>query len=106
MLFKVFWDSPRLVFGALGGALGGAFGVSRWQLRFSKLFMWEPLNPDLGPQGALNSPKQLPRDPPGEANGPMKPPNPIRKRIWTCFPKILTLKLMKTRAHESKESKS
>ena len=60
----------------------------------------------LGPQGALNSHKQLPRDTPGEANGRIKPPNPIRKHIWTCFPKILTPKSMKTRAHESKESKN
>ena len=31
------------------------------------------------------SPKRLPRRPHGEANGLMKPPSAIRKRIWIYF---------------------
>ena len=73
-----------------------------WELLW---LLYAPLSTHLGSQGAVNSPNQLPRRPPGEANGPMKPPNPIRKRIWTCFPKNLTPKPMKTNAQESKESK-
>ena len=62
-----------------------------------------PLSTHLGSQGALNSPKQLPRRPQCEPNGPMKPPSPIRKRIWTYLPEILGTKSMKTRAQESKD---
>ena len=83
----VFWGSLGLVLGALGllGSSFGAFAGSRWHPEFSKLLFWSPLNPHLGPRGASNSPKRLPRRPHGEANGPTKPPRLIRKRIWTDF---------------------
>ena len=77
---------PR--FGCFWGLLGSSFGAfagSRWHLEFSKLLFWAPLSPHLGPRGASNSPKQLPRRPHGEADGPTKPPRPIWKRISTYF---------------------
>ena len=75
-------------FGCSWGLLGGSFGAfagSRWHPEFSKLFIWAPLSPHLGPRGASNSPKRLPRRPHGEADGPTKPPRPIWKRISTYF---------------------
>ena len=78
-----FWCS----WGRLGGAFG-ALGGSRWHPEFLKHFIWEPLRSHLGPRGALNNPKLLPKRPHGEAEGPTKPPNPIWTRISTYFPAI------------------
>ena len=78
-----FWCS----WGRLGGSFG-ALGGSRWHPDISKLFIWAPLSPHLGPRGALNNPKLLPKRPHGEAEGPTKPPNPIWTRISTYFPAI------------------
>ena len=78
-------------FGCSWGLLGGSFGAfagSRWHPEFSKLFIWAPLSPHLAPRGALNNPKQLPKRPHGEAEGPTKPPNPIWTCISTYFPAI------------------
>ena len=47
------------------------------------------MSPHLGPRGASNSPKRLPRRPHGEADGPTKPPRLIWRRIWTYFLLIL-----------------
>ena len=77
---------PR--FGCFWGLLGSSFGAfagSRWHLEFSKLLFWAPLSPHLGPRGASNSPKRLPRRPHGEADGPTKPPKLIWRRVWTYF---------------------
>ena len=71
-----FWCS----WGRLGSSFG-ALGAFRWHPDISKLFIWAPLSPHLGPRGALNSPKELPRRPHGEADGPTKPPKPIWRRI-------------------------
>ena len=79
-------------FGCSWGLLGGSFGAfagSRWHPEFSKLFIWAPLSPHLGPRGASNSPKRLPRRPHGEADGPTKPPRLIWRRISTYFLLIL-----------------
>ena len=87
-------------FGCSWGLLGGSFGAfagSRWHPEFSKLFIWAPLSPHLGPRGASNSPKRLPRRPHGEADGPTKPPRLIWRRSWTYFPAILETKSMKKR---------
>ena len=73
------------------GPLGGSFGAlvrAWWHPEFSKRFIWAPLSPHLGPRGALNNPKLLPKRPHGEAEGPTKPPKPIWTRIWTYFPTI------------------
>ena len=93
---------PR--FGCFWGLLGGSFGAfagSRWHPEFSKLLFWAPLSPHLGPRGASNSPKRLPRRPHGEANGPTKPPRLIWRRIWTYFLLILDPKSKKKRKQEA-----
>ena len=84
MLLMVFGGSLGLVLGALGGSFG-AFAGSRWHPEFSKLLFGAPLSPHLGPRGASNSPKRLPRRPHGEADGPTKPPRLIWRRSWTYF---------------------
>ena len=86
MLDVLGFSWPR--FGWFWGSLGGSFCVfwsSRWHPEFSKLFRWPPLSPHLGPQGASNSPQELPRRPHGEADGPTKPPRPIWRRFWAYF---------------------
>ena len=91
-------------FGCSWGLLGGSFGAfagSRWHPEFSKLFIWAPLSPHLGPRGASNSPKRLPRRPHGEADGPTKPPRLIWRRIWTYFLLIFDPKSMKKRKQET-----
>ena len=91
-------------FGCSWGLLGGSFGAfagSRWHPEFSKLFIWAPLSPHLGPRGASNSPKRLPRRPHGEADGPTKPPRLIWRRIWTYFLLIFNPKSMKKRKQET-----
>ena len=79
------WARFWCYLGPLGGSFGD-LGAARWHPGFPKLFISAPLSPHLGPRGALNSPKQLPRRPHGEADGPTKPPRPIWRRIWSCFP--------------------
>ena len=91
-----FWCS----WGRLGGSFG-ALGGSRWHPEFSKLFILAPLSPHLGPRGASNSPKRLPRRPHGAANGPTKPPKLIWRRVWTYFLMILVPKSMKKRKQET-----
>jgi len=56
--------------------------------RILKRFIWASLIPHLGPRGTLNNPKQLPKRPDGEAEGPRKPPKPIWKRISAYFPTL------------------
>ena len=93
---------PR--FGCSWGLLGGSFGAfarSRWHPEFSKLFIWAPLSPHLGPRGASNSPKRLPRRPHGEADGPTKPPRLIWRRISTYFLLMLDPKSMKKRKQDT-----
>ena len=89
-------------FGCSWGLLGGSFGAfagSRWHHEFSKLFICAPLSSHLGPRGASNSPKRLPRRPHCEADGPTKPPNFIWRRIWTDFLMISDPTSMKKRKH-------
>merc|ERR1712078_527936 len=91
-------------FGCSWGLLRGSFGVfagSRWHPEFSKLLFGAPLSPHLGPRGASNSPKRLPRRPHGEANGPTKPPRLIWRRIWIYFLLILDPTSKKTRKQEA-----
>ena len=91
-------------FGCSWGLLGGSFGVFagfRWHPEFSKLLFGAPLSPHLGPRGASNSPKRLPRRPHGEANGLTKPQRLIWRRIWTFFLMIMDPKSMKTRKQET-----
>ena len=91
-------------FGCSWGLLGGSFGAfagSRWHPEFSKLLFGAPLSPHLGPRGASNSPKRLPRRPHGEANGPTKPPRLIWRRIWTYFLLISDPKSKKKRKQEA-----
>ena len=94
------WARFRCSWGLIGGYFG-AFAGSRWHPEFSKLFIWAPLSPHLGPRGASNSPKRLPRRPHGEADGPTRPPRLIWRRIWTYFLMILDPKSMKKRKHET-----
>ena len=94
-------------FGCFWGLLGSSFGAfagSRWHLGFSKLFIWAPLSPHLGPRGASNSPKRLLRPPHGEADGPTKPPRLIWRRRWTYFLMILDPKSTKKRKLFKKKS--
>ena len=104
MLLMVFWDSLGLVLGALRGFLGALLVLLRalgGTLNFAKLFIWAPLRPHLAPRGASNSPKRLPRRPPGEADGPTKPPRLIWRRIWTYFLLISDPKSKKKRKQEA-----
>ena len=78
--------------GLLGGYVG-ALRSFRWLLESLKWFMWVPLSHHLGTREALNNPKQPPKRPDGEAEGPTKPPMPVWTRISTCCP---TLPLSKT----------
>ena len=89
MPFKMFWGSLRLLFGAPGGFLGALWvllGRLDGSPNVSKRFIWAPLSSHLGPRGALNNPKQLPKRPDGEGEGPTKPPKAIWKRISTYVP--------------------
>ena len=104
MLLMVFWGSLGLVLGALGGFLGTLLVLLRalgGTLNFQNFFLGAPLSPHLGPRGASNSPKRLPRRPHGEADGPTKPPRLIWRRIWTYFLLILDPKSKKKRKQEA-----
>ena len=90
--FDGVWGLSWARFGCSWGLLGGsfpAFGDSRRLIEFSKLLFLAPLSPHLGSQGALNTPKQFPRRPHGETDGPTKLPRPIWRRISTSFPSVL-----------------
>ena len=85
-------------FGCSWGLLGGSFPAfwdSRRLLEFSKLLFLAPLSPHLGSQGAIHRPKELPKRPHGETDGPTKLPRPIWRRISTSFPSILMPKSRK-----------
>ena len=50
-------------FGCSWGLLGGSFGAfagSRWHPEFSKLFIWAPLSPHLGPEEPPTAPSGSP----------------------------------------------
>ena len=100
----MFGGSLGLFFGAPGGSFG-ALGGSRWHPEFPKRFIWAPLSFHLGPRGALNNPKLLPKRPHGEAEGPTKPPKPIWKRIWIYFPAIWDGNEKRSKRHRSSLSK-
>ena len=78
------WGLSWARFGCSWGLLWGYFGAfagSRCHPEFLKRFIWAPLSPHLGPRGASNSPKRLPRRRHGEADGPTKPPRHLWRRI-------------------------
>ena len=77
------------------GCTFGALGGSRWHPEFAKNFIWVPLSHHFAPRGTLDKPKQLPKRPHGEADGPTKPPRPIWKRILIYVLLILNPKSMK-----------
>merc|ERR1712078_954851 len=79
----------------------GAFAGFRWHPEFSQLLFWAPLSPHLGPRGASNNPKRLPRRPHSEADGPTKPPRLIWRRIWIYFLLILKPKSKEKRKQEA-----
>ena len=51
-----------------------------------------PLGPQIGRRGALDSPQQRSRRPHREAEGPAKPPRPLRRRLSAYPLTILTAK--------------
>ena len=82
----------------LGGSFG-AFAGSRWHPEFSKLLGGATFSRHLGPRGASNSPKRLPRRPHGEADGPTKPP-----RLRGCRLNVLGFVISKMHMPQTSES--
>ena len=89
-----FWPS----WGALGGSFGGLVAF-RWLPEILKLFLWAPWSPQIASRRALDSPQQRSRRPHREAEGPAKPPRPLRRRI-SAYP--LTILKTKSKKNASK----
>ena len=107
MRLTVFGGSLELVLNAPGGPRWGscgALGGSRWHPDISKLFIWAPLSPHLGPRGALNNPKLLPKRPHGEAEGPTKSHLDTYFDVFSCD-LVAKSKKKESKIHRSSLSK-
>ena len=67
--------------------------------RISKTFLWAPWSPQIVSRGARDSPQQRSRRPHREAEGPAKPPRPLKERL-SAYP--LTILITESKKKASK----
>ena len=78
------------------GAYFSGLVAFRWLPEILKLLLWAPWSLPNAPQGALDSPQQRSRRPHREAEGPAKPPRPLRRRL-SAYP----LTILKTKSKKN-----